>query len=157
LSAGALIPTLFGIALLVGGPAAFRWSAPMILFLGFMIPLPYAIETALGRPLQSIATQGSTWMLQTLGLPAVSEGNVILLEHGRFAVVEACNGLSMLLTFAAMTTAMAMVVNRPLLDRLLLVLSTIPVAVFVNIVRIAANGVAIEVWTDPQYADTIHK
>jgi exosortase len=157
LSAGALIPTLFGIALLLGGPAALRWCGPMILFLVFMIPLPYAIETALGQPLQSIATRGSTWLLQTMGFPAVSEGNVILLEHGRIAVVEACNGLSMLLTFAAMTTAMAMAVNRPFLDRVLIVVSTIPVAVLVNIVRIAANGVAMEVWTDPQYADTIHK
>lgn len=157
LSAGALIPTLFGIVLLLGGPAALRWSGPMILFLVFMIPLPYAVETALGQPLQSIATKGSTWLLQALGMPAVSEGNVILMEHGRIAVVEACNGLSMLLTFAAMTTAMAMAVKRPLLDRVLIVLSTVPVAVVVNVVRIAANGVAMETWTDPRYADTIHK
>ena len=157
LSAGALIPTLFGITLMLGGPAALRWAWPMILFLGFMIPLPYAVETALGRPLQSIATAGSTWVLQTLGYPAVAEGNVILMEHGRIAVVEACNGLSMLLTFAALTTAMALGVTRPVLDKVLLVLSTIPVAVFVNLVRIAANGVAMETWTDPKYADTIHK
>jgi exosortase len=157
LSAGAFIPTLFGVVMLLGGPAAVRWAWPMILFLGFMIPLPYAFETALGRPLQSIATRGSTWVLQTLGLPAVSEGNVILLEHGRIAVVEACNGLSMLLTFAALTTAMAMVVTRPLLDRVILVLSTIPVALAVNVVRISANGVAIETWTDPRYADTIRQ
>jgi exosortase len=156
-AAGALIPTLLGVTLLLGGPAALRWAGPMVLFLVFMIPLPYAVETALGRPLQSLATAGSTWMLQTAGFPAVAEGNVILLEHGRIAVVEACNGLSMLLTFAAMTTAMAMAVKRPLLDRLLIVLSTIPVAVLVNMIRIAANGVAMELWTDPAYADTIHK
>jgi len=157
LSAGALIPALFGVALLLGGPAALRWSWPMILFLGFMIPLPYAVETALGRPLRSIATEGSTWLLQLFGLPAVAEGNVILLEHGRIAVIEACNGLSMLLTFAALTTAVAMAVTRPLLDRVLLVLSTIPVAVLVNMIRIAVNGVAIETWTDPKYADRIHE
>jgi exosortase/archaeosortase family protein len=71
---------------------------------------------------------------------------VILLEHGKIAVVEACNGLSMLLTFAAMTTGMAMIISRPWLDRLILVLSTIPVALAVNILRITANGVAIEIW-----------
>lgn len=157
LSAGAMIPALFGVTLLLGGPAALRWAWPMILFLGFMIPLPYAVETALGRPLRSIATAGSTWLLQLFGLPAVAEGNVILMEHGRIAVVEACNGLSMLLTFAALTTAMAMAVNRPLLDRVLLVLSTIPLAVLVNLIRIAANGVAMETWTDPNHAATIHK
>jgi exosortase len=153
LSAGALIPTLLGAALLLGGPAALRWSWPMILFLGFMIPLPYFVETAVGQPLQSVATRGSTWVLQTLGLPAVSEGNTILLEHGKIAVVEACSGLSMLLTFAALTTGMAMVIKRPLLDRLILVASTIPVALAVNIARISGNGVAIEVWD----VDTAHR
>ena len=143
---GALIPTLLGAALLLGGPAALRWSWPMIAFLAFMVPLPYRLESALGGPLQGIATSGSTWLLQTIGLPAVSEGNVILLEQGRIAVVEACNGLSMLLTFAAMTTAVAMVSTRPLLDRILVVLSTIPVALAVNIARITGNGIAIEAW-----------
>src|SRR5262249_22491286 len=87
------------------------------------------------------------------GLPAVSEGNTILLEHGRIAVVEACSGLSMLLTFAALTTGMAMVVKRPLLDRLILVLSTVPVAVAVNIARISGNGIAIGIWD----SETAHK
>ena len=142
----ALIPTLLGVVLLVGGPAALRWAWPMVAFLVFMVPLPFSVEHALGRPLQGVATRGSTWVLQTLGLPAVSEGHTILLEHGRIAVVEACSGLSMLLTFAAMTTGMAMVISRPLLDRAVIVLSTIPLAVAVNIARISGNGVGIEFW-----------
>lgn len=149
----ALIPTLLGAVLLVGGPAALRWAWPMVAFLVFMVPLPFSVEHALGRPLQGVATRGSTWVLQTLGLPAVSEGNTILLEHGRIAVVEACSGLSMLLTFAAMTTGLAMVITRPLLDRAVIVLSTIPLAVAVNIARISGNGVAIEVWD----VETAHK
>jgi len=149
LAAGSLIPTLLGLALVLGGRPALRWAAPAVGFLAFMLPLPYRVETALGRPLQSVATASSTWALQTLGLPAVAEGNVILLENGRIAVVEACNGLSMLLTFAAMTTAVAVVVRRPLFDRVVLVLSTVPVALAVNVARITANGVAIEVWDVP--------
>lgn len=151
-AAGALVPTLLGAALLLGGPAALRWGWPMIAFLAFMVPLPFALETALSHPLRGVATRGSTWVLQTLGFPAVAEGHVILLEHGRIAVVEACSGLSMLLTFAAMTTAVAMVTTRPVLDKLIVVLSTVPVAVAVNIARISANGVAIDVW-DPEVAN----
>jgi exosortase len=151
LAAGAVIPTLLGLALMVGGRAALRWSLPMVLFLGFMVPLPYFVETAVGRPLQAIATRGSTWLLQLSGLPAVAEGNTILLEQGRIAVVEACNGLSMLLTFAALTTGLAMVVDRPLLDKLLLVASTVPVALVVNMARITGNGLAIE-WWGPEVA-----
>lgn len=141
-----LILTLAGAVLIVAGPVALRWSLPMVGFLAFMVPLPFAVEMALSHPLRRIATQGSTWILQTIGFPAVSEGNTILLEHGRIAVVEACSGLSMLLTFAAMTTAVAMVVTRPLLDRAIVLLSTVPVAVAVNIARISLNGIAIEIW-----------
>ena len=145
-SAIALLPTLLGAVLLLGGSAAARWSLPMIAFLAFMVPLPFAFETALGRPLQSLATGCSTWVLQTLGFPAVSEGNIILLERGRISVIEACSGLSMLLTFGAMAVALAMVINRPLLDRAIIVSSTIPVAIAVNVARISGNGIAIEFW-----------
>jgi exosortase len=153
LTAASLLPTLAGLAVLFGGLQAIKWAWPAIAFLLFMIPLPYRVETALGGPLQSVATRGSEWVLQTLGFAALAEGNVILLEHGRIAVVEACNGLAMLLTFAALATGMAIVVRRPLLDRIVLLVSAVPVAVLVNIVRISATGVAMELWG----ADVAHE
>jgi exosortase len=78
--------------------------------------------------------------LQTLGLMAFAEGNVIQLNEARIGVVEACSGLSMLMTFIALSTAMAMVVKRPLLDRIVLVASSIPVALAANVARIVITG-----------------
>jgi exosortase len=146
LTAVSLLPTLAGLVTLFGGWPALRWAWPAIAFLVFMIPLPYAVESALSQPLQRVAAGASTRVLQTIGYPAYSEGNVIVLEQGRIAVVEACNGLSMLLTFAAITTGMAMIINRPLLDRIIVILSTIPIALAVNIARISSNGIAMEIW-----------
>ena len=153
LSAGSFLLAVGGVALLLGGPAALRWAGPAIAFLVFMIPLPYQVETALGQPLQRFATRGSTWVLQTCGFPAVSEGNVIVLEHGRIAVVEACSGLSMLMIFLAISTGMAMVVRRPPTDRLIIFASAVPVALAANVARITSNGVATEVWD----AETAHR
>ena len=130
-----------GLALLVGGWPALRWSWPAILFLIFMIPLPWRFEKALGPPLQSMATLASTFILQTLGFMAFSEGNVIQLNEARIGVVEACSGLSMLITFIALSTGMALVVKRPLLDKIILVLSAIPVALVANIARITLTGI----------------
>ena len=93
-----------------------------------MLPLPWRIETALGSPLQFLATTASTYLLQTLGFMAFSEGFVIQLNEARIGVVEACSGLSMLMTFIALSTAAALVVRRPLVDRLVLVASSVPVA-----------------------------
>jgi exosortase len=137
----ALLPSLSGIALLVGGWPILKWALPSIGFLAFMIPLPWRIETALGPPLQSVATTASTYLLQTLGFMAFAEGNVIQLNEAKIGVVEACSGLSMLITFIALSTAAALVVKRPLLDRIVLVASSIPVALLANIARITLTGI----------------
>ena len=137
----ALLGYLGGLALLFGGWRALQWAWPAIAFLIFMIPLPWRVENALGPPLQSIATLVSTYLLQTLGFMAFAEGNVIQLNEARIGVVEACSGLSMLITFIGLSTAMAMVVKRPLLDRLVLVVSSIPVALLANIARIIMSGI----------------
>jgi exosortase len=137
----ALLPYLAGLSLLIGGWPALKWSWPSIAFLIFMIPLPWRVENALGPPLQWVATTVSTYLLQTLGFMAFAEGNVIQLNQAKIGVVEACSGLSMLITFIALSTAVALVVKRPLLDRIVLVVSSIPVALLANIIRITATGI----------------
>ena len=137
----ALLPYLTGLVLLLGGWPMLKWAWPAIAFLIFMIPLPCRLEKALGPPLQNLATMASTYTLQTLGFMAFSEGNVIQLNDARIGVVEACSGLSMLITFIALSTGMAIVVKRPLLDKLVLVLSAIPVALVANIARITLTGI----------------
>ena len=136
-----LLAYLSGIALLLGGWPILDWAWPSIAFLAFMIPLPFRVENALGPQLQTIATTASTYLLQTLGFMAFAEGNVIQLNEARIGVVEACSGLSMLITFVGLSTAAALVVKRPLLDKIVLVVSSIPVALLANIVRIAVTGI----------------
>jgi exosortase len=136
-----LLPCLAGIAVLLGGWPALRWAWPAIAFLAFMVPLPFGLEQALGLPLRALATWASTWALQTLGLPALSQGNIIIVGAHKIGVAEACSGLSMLLTFAAVSTAVAVVIRRALLDRLLVVASAVPISLLANVARITATGV----------------
>jgi exosortase len=154
LDAIALLPCLAGIAVLLGGRAALSWSWPAIAFLAFMVPLPYQVAHGMAHSLQSLTAQLSGLTLQTLGLPALVEGNTILLEDNRINVIEACSGLSMLYIFIALATAAAIVVRRPLLDRAILVLSAIPIAILANTIRIAATGLAM-VAISPQFANKI--
>src|SRR5262249_3083025 len=136
LDAVSLLPTLAGICVLLGGRAALGWAWPAIGFLLFMVPLPYRMETALRLPLQRLATIARRYVLQTLGLPALAEGNVILLGNGRIGVAQACSGLSMMLIFFALSTALVVVVHRPRLDKAIIVLSSLPIALLVNVIRI---------------------
>jgi exosortase len=155
LDVASLLPTLAGLFVLLGGWPALRWSWPTILFLLFMIPLPYRVETALSHPLQRLATDGSTYVMQTLGLPALAEGNTIVLDQGRIGVVEACNGLSMMLLFFALATGLAAVIRRPALDKTVILLSAVPIAVTANVLRITATGLAMKWWA-PQAAMALY-
>ncbi len=139
-----LLPCLAGACVLVAGWAYLRWAWPAFAFLFFMIPLPYNLSVALAAPLQMMATEASTFLLQTLGQPAVAEGNVILLNEVELGVVEACSGLRMLMVFFALSTAMAILIRKPLWERLLVCASAIPIALVVNLLRITVTAVLYE-------------
>ncbi len=137
-----LIPALAGVVVLLGGSAAWSWAWPAVCYLAFMIPLPFQIETALSGPLQRLATVCSTYTLQTLGYPVMAEGNIIVMENTRVGVSEACNGLGMLMAFFAISTAVALVCDRPVLDRVIIFLSAVPIGVLMNLVRITVTAIA---------------
>jgi exosortase len=135
-----LLPCLAGLCLLLGGWPALRVAWPALVFLVFMLPLPHRVETALAGPLRRVATVASTYVLQTFGLPALDEGNTILLNDVKIGIVEACSGLSMLVVFFALSTAIALLIRRPLWEKLLLLLSAVPVALLANIARITVTA-----------------
>jgi exosortase len=109
----------------------------------------------LARPLQRLATVAATYALQTLGRPAIAEGNVIIVNEVRIGVIEACNGLGMLLVFFALTTGLLLLLRRSLFDKLFLLLSTAPIAVLVNVLRITLTGVLYDT-AGSQWADLFH-
>ncbi|WP_168218939.1 exosortase/archaeosortase family protein [Limnoglobus roseus] len=156
LSGIALVPLALGLLGILGGGPGFAWGWPAALFLAYMVPLPYQIETGLSLPLRSLATQGSTWLLQLLGLAAVPEGNVILLEHGRVSVAEACSGLSMFLTFFALATVVLIVARPPVLESVAVMVSVPAIAVASNVVRITATGLVANAWGPEVAHDWVH-
>ena len=137
-----LLPCLFGVFLMVGGLQAIRWAWPALLFLGFMFPLPHAAEVAVLNRLQKMATASSTFVLQTLGVAAFRNGNLISLPGSDqpMNVAEGCAGLRMATIFAAFAVAMVLIIERPWWDKVVILLSAIPIAIIVNIVRITATG-----------------
>jgi exosortase len=135
-----LLPILGGFVLLLGGTNALRWSWPAIGFLFFMIPLPHQVETAMRGPLRQIGTLSGTYILQTFGLPAISEGNTIIVDEARIGVGEACSGLRMLMIFFALSTAVALLTERVPWERLLIVASAVPIALIANIARLSVTA-----------------
>ena len=141
LSEVSLLISLLGLCVGVGGWRLARLAAPAISFLAFMLPLPYRVEVSLAGPLQSLATNSSAYLLQMLGFTAGTEGNVIVMSTTRLGVEDVCSGLGMLVTFFALSTAVAIVVRRPRLDKLVIVASAIPIALTANVLRITVTGI----------------
>jgi exosortase len=154
LEMASLLPCLAGLCLLLAGRPYLAWSWPAIAFLFFMMPLPYRLETGMRQPLQRLATQGSTYILQTVGCPAFAEGNVIVLKDKPLEVSEACSGLSMLMVFFALATAVALIIRRPLWEKGLVLLSAVPIAVIANVGRISLTGL-LQTIGRPREADLI--
>ena len=138
-----LIPSMFGAFMLVGGFHAVRWAWPAIVFLFFMFPLPTALEVLVLNNLQRMATIYSTFVLQTLGIAAFRTGNLISVPGmGQpLNVAEACAGLRMATIFGALAVAMVFIIDRPWWDKLVILLSAIPIALIVNIVRITVTAI----------------
>jgi exosortase len=141
----ALLPYVMGVALLFGSWSGLRWALPAILFLVFMIPLPYRLEMALGQQLQTIATVISVFSLQLLGLPVLSSGNLIQIGSLKLNVAEACSGLSMLMTFFALSAAAALLIDRPRIYKVVILLSAAPIAVIANVIRIVITSILYQV------------
>jgi exosortase len=139
-----LLPHLMGVLVLIFGTGAVRWALPGICYLAFMLPLPGAIAGSLSGLLQSVATQVSTFVIQMLGIPAVASGNIIVLSNGEVGVAEACSGIRMLYSFFALTVGVCMLIDRPLIEKVLIGLSAIPIAVAANCIRITATALAYE-------------
>ncbi|HXD87430.1 MAG TPA: exosortase/archaeosortase family protein [Urbifossiella sp.] len=140
LDAAAFLLGLAAIALAAGGMPLVRRTAPAIAFLIFMVPLPYELERNVGQPLKDAATASSTYLLQTLGQPAIRDGNLILIDEVKLGVVDACSGLKMMMTFAAFSMGAVLLMRRSRFEKIMVLLGIIPIAIAANVLRITATG-----------------
>ena len=139
LEGGSVLLCLAGLVLATMGGRVLRWALSAFVLLAFVLPWPWQLDLMLTYPLRRIATVCSTWSLQTLGLPALARGNIIVVNEMEVGVVEACSGLGMLMTFFALSTAMAFAVDRSRFDKALLFLSAVPIGILMNVLRITVT------------------
>jgi exosortase len=109
-----------------------------LFFLLFMIPIPAQIYASMTVPLQLIVSQASVWITALIGVPVTQEGNLIQLPHQTLQVVEACSGLRSMMTLLTLSTLLCYLTLKSRFLSLLLVLSSLPIALLINILRVAA-------------------
>ena len=160
LETATLLPVIACLTWTLGSWSLLRRIWPAILFLVFLFPLPPGVNNSVALPLQQIAATGSCFLLQLTGLWAVQQGNVIHLSTPRgvipLDVALACNGLRMLMTMAATITATIILINLSNWKRVVLLASTIPIALLSNMIRIVTTGWCYYVFEGPKAKEWAH-
>jgi exosortase len=164
-----LILTLLGLTLFTLGPGMLKHLWLPIVYLGFGVKVSNAIWNPLAAKLQLLAAQASTAVLQFfssfMDLEANRSGTTISLSFMRdgawitgqeLNVAEACSGLRMLAAFMALGVLVAYMTPRTWWQRLTMVLMTVPIALLVNVGRVAILGLLFPINPD-MAAGSFHK
>ncbi|MFN5495560.1 MAG: exosortase/archaeosortase family protein [bacterium] len=138
--------TLLGLSLQILG-----WRATKYL----LFPLAYWVvfgQTVSDRILQLVTQRmqdwsavGAFWVLALCGVDVDRSGNVITVfvdgKPNQLNVAEACSGMRMLVAFLALGVAIAYTGLTVTWQRIALVLSGVPVAIGVNVLRVFTLGI----------------
>jgi exosortase len=113
---------------------------PLIL-LATMVPLPVIIYNWLSAPLQLLASEVATSVAQVFGVSVYRDGNLIILANLSLGVEEACSGLNSLSSLIIASLILGYLdMNRSAI-RWMLVLLSVPLAIGINIVRVAGTAI----------------
>jgi exosortase len=139
------VAVVTGAAWFLAGPRAMRVIAAPLVFLLIAVPLPALVVNAITLPLQLTASRVAEATLGAVGVPVLRDGNVLELPSSALEVAEACSGLRSIVSLAAIGVLLAWT-DTSWPRRLAIVASTLPVAIVMNGLRIAATGIAAETW-----------
>lgn len=123
-----------------GLPRLRSMAFPFVLLLT-MVPLPALVFNLVAAPLQLFASSVATNLSQLLGVSIYRDGNIIHLATTSLGVAEACSGLNSLSSLVVGSLLLGYLENASIPGRILLTLLSVPLAIAVNVVRIAGTAV----------------
>jgi exosortase len=141
-----LVLIITGIVICFFGMEVFRITRLPILYLLFMVPIPYIIYDSVAFPLKLFVTKVSVGALKTIGVVVLREGNIIMFTSTTLEVADACSGIRSLISLIAMAVAYACLIKTSTTRRWLLVLSAVPIAIFTNAIRVFVTGILAQYW-----------
>ena len=132
---------LAGIIWTFWGFLRLRTLAFPMLLLAAMVPLPVMLYNSLAAPLQLLASDLATRIAQACGISVFRDGNVIQLAGTSLGVAEACSGLNSLSALIVGSVLLGFLLCSRMLTRFMLFLLAVPLAIVVNIIRVAGTAI----------------
>ena len=148
LSRLSLVLLLAGLIWTYWGRVRLRMLSFPLVLLVTMIPPPRLVWNSLASPLQLLASDMATEVAQWFDVAIYRDGNIIHLAGMSLGVAEACSGLHSLsaLMIAALLLGYLQCATIPV--RVLLFVLSIPLAVAVNIMRVAGTAILADHWPE---------
>ncbi len=126
------------------GTAAMKTLAAPLAYLFFMVPLPLAVYISISADMQLLSSKLGMVLISLFHVPAALDGNIIILPTARLEVAEACNGLRYLFPLVSFACLISMLVEDRFWKKVLIVLSSVPIAIILNAGRIATIAVLLD-------------
>lgn len=150
---------VFGAMLALFGKQFTKTAAMPIIFLVTMIPLAAPVVDKLTFPAQLVSTTVATKLLQLVfwGTDVSQQGNQIVssgIPGGVLVIATPCSGLRLLISLITFTWFFVYVLRTAAWKKAVLLISSLPLAVFINSLRIAMIG-CVGYWTES--SDAMHK
>jgi len=136
-----MLVVLGGIILFLLGKEFFKTLLFPLVFLVFMIPIPSVLMDRITFPMQLFASKVAARSLDLIGIPVLREGNIIQLANTSLEVAEACSGIRSLISLLALSVVFAYFSQNTTWKRIVLVLSTFPIAIIANAARVTGTGI----------------
>jgi len=142
---------IYGLVLWLCGPSIGKITFLPIMYLSMGVTISDRVMNAITWPLQIVAAQGAYVLLSIIsalsGFEVTIAGNqlTVISSSGVVCplnVAEACSGMRMVIAFVALGLAVALVAVKPWWQRVLLIVLGVPVALLMNVIRVAVLGLA---------------
>ena len=136
LSAVSFVLLLPGLSLLFLGAARTRRIAFPLLFVALMLPIPLAVTERLHLVLRQIAAHACEVLVPMLGIPVMRVETTLHTPNASLLVADACSGFSTLYAAGAVAL-LTMYLSASNVRRALVGILFAPIAIVVNVVRVA--------------------
>lgn len=150
LSRLSLVILFAGLLWTFAGFAALRRLSFPLLLLASVVPPPVIVYNNISAPLQLLASSAAVNVVQRIGISVYRDGNIIQLANTSLGVAEACSGLRSLASLTVAALLLGYLDCARQRTRIALLLASVPIAVFFNILRV--TGTAILAEYDPELA-----
>lgn len=132
----AFIIVLFGLFLVLWGKEVTKKNIFPLLFLVFLVPLPKVLIIEISFKLKILVAHIAANIVNFFGIPALRMGSTIQLPNTALTVGDPCSGLRSLISLLSLGALYAYISSLTKTGKFVLFLSSIPIAIIANIVRI---------------------